>query len=136
MKFLKENWLDEVSTGEDIFPRPITGIYTAVKIVESLVHDERTAASLYMWALKHGWYQTELVALAELIAHALELSGIDGDVINTYKPPKPYFPIHWSLRASSNDTQLAEDLINKCVTSMQLKQLLFLAVNYVILEID
>lgn len=136
MKFLKEDWLDEVSTGEDIFPHLVTAIYTAIKIVENLVHDERTAESLYMWALRHGWYQTELVALGELIAHALECNGIDGDVINTYKPPKPYFPIHWVLRASSNDTQVAEDLINKCVTSMHLKRLLFLAVNSVVLEID
>lgn len=127
---LNENYVPEYG---DEFPNMNAAMYVARSLVYHFVSDPDDAEKLYAKAESDGWESSELVALCDLIGDALEASNYHSEARDYFYDKFPYW---WAFDVSAEDEAKMDELIESCDDDNQRMQLLIIAVNSLVLELD
>ena len=127
---LNENYVPEYG---DEFPNMNAAMYVARSLVYYFVSNPDDAEKLYAKAESDGWESSELVALCDLIGDALEASNYHSEARDYFYDKFPYW---WAFDVSAEDEAKMDELIESCDDDNQRMQLLIIAVNSLVLELD
>lgn len=127
---LNENYVPEYG---DEFPNMNAAMYVARSLVYHFVSNPDDAEKLYAKAESDGWESSELVALCDLIGDALEASNYHSEAKDYFYDKFPYW---WAFDVSAEDEAKMDELIESCDDDNQRMQLLIIAVNSLVLELD
>lgn len=130
---VKENLTESTRTYQDILTdEPETAMYIAREIVYGMVDDADSAAKLATWGEDYGLEADELIALDILIDDAL-VGANEHEAAKDYMHNKS-LPLYLSGRISDYNKKLANRMLAKCTTDKKKKELLFAAINCLVLD--